>query len=329
MQHTAACSRINLASNKRNKIRWKPEARCQRELTRSLLVKFSLPPQQLTNMPLFTGDKYKALAILLVLGGWDTGTSLSTSIQSNTKKLTKPKGSPPRKQSKQWRYSQPKSSRWDIRHTKSFRFDLQTLSSSIHSMHDSLPMHKKPRESLSHVLGKGILWALFQDEYGAPPKQTILVETPIPQEPRFVPDVVAFDVPTPATVDVDRRNLNIPASHSTQQQQRPDYHEFVKDHQPTFWGESGRMSAEKAAALAWKYPHTHFVHLRWGSQVSMDIFEDIETAVLPSLQHRTAPFEFALLNDKPQHFVEEDGTVSLRKEDLQWRTARFDIDLNY
>jgi len=61
----------------------------------------------------------------------------------------------------------------------------------------------------------------------------------------------------------------------------------------------------------------------------MDIFEEIETAVLPSLHYRTAPFEFALLSDKPQVFVDDDGTVLVRKEDLQWRTARFDIDLAY
>ena len=187
-------------------------------------------------------------------------------------------------------------------------------------------MHKKPRESLSHVLGKGVLWALFVGDYGdANQNQTIWVETNIPQEPRFTPDVVAFDnnkVPTP----VSRENSD---KRRRRQRFQPHELEFVKDDNPTFWGESGRMSAEKAAALAWKYPHTHFVHLRWGSQLNMDIFEDIETAVLPSLQHRTAPFEFALLKDKPQCFIDEDGTVLLQKKDLQWRTARFDIDMAY
>ena len=294
-------------------------------------------------MPQFATDKYKALALLLVfLGGLDSGASLSTltaaATQINNLKNVKlkPKVSPPQKQSKQWRYSKPKTSRWDIRHTKSFRFELQTALSLSTSTRNkttttnnnnilTLPMHKKPRESLSHVMGKGILWALFQAEYGvASNNQTIWVETPIPQEPRFVPDVVAFDVVAPdnesSTDRIDPPHHEVLLDHSLL---------FVNDHAPTFWGESGRMSAEKAAALAWKYPHTHFVHLRWGSRVTMDIFEEIETAVLPSLQHRTAPFQFALLSDKPQCFVEEDGTMSLRKEDLQWRTARFDIDLDY
>lgn len=186
-----------------------------------------------------------------------------------------------------------------------------------------MPLHKKPRESLSHVMGKGILWALFQEDYGvAANHQAIWVETPIPQEPRFVPDVVAFDVCCDPDNETDRIQL------PREQGQLVDPSILsVQDHDPTFWGESGRMSAEKAAALAWKYPHTHFVHLRWGP--TMDIFEEIETAVLPSLQHRTAPFQFALLHDKPQCFAKEDGTVSLRKEDLQWRTARFDIDVDY
>ena len=259
--------------------------------------------------------------LLLLSSKFGVGASLTIASLPRHSKIKNPKASSPQKQSKLWRYSEPKRSRWDIRHTKSFRFELQppSLTSTVSSpsqLVEPLQMYKKPKESLSHVMGKGILWALFKEDYGLPPTQTIFVETPIPQESRFVPDVVAFEVPPSETVSHNNgQNITIPLQ--------------VQHHNPTFWGESGRMSTEKAAALAWKYPHTHIVHLRWGSQMSMDIFEEIETAVLPSLHYRTAPFEFALLSDKPQVFVDDDGTVLVRKEDLQWRTARFDIDLAY
>ena len=95
-----------------------------------------------------------------------------------------------------------------------------------------MPLHKKPRESLSHVIGKGLIWSLFKDEYGSQPSQAILVETPIPEEPRYVPDVVAFE----------------DASLFGYSDEEPP----IIGLQPTFWGESGRMSADKAAALAWK-----------------------------------------------------------------------------
>jgi hypothetical protein len=228
-------------------------------------------------------------------------------------------------ESKPWRYSSPKKSKWDVRHTKSFRFELKApklpvdnssaarLQSSCSC--DTLPLHKKPRESLSHVLGKGLIWALYKDQYGILSTQTILVETPIPEEPHYVPDVVAFQHPT------------------YMQSDSKDFLSWLPEGTtPTFWGESGRMSAEKAAALASKYPSTHFVHLRWGSSdqnTLADFFEDIETAILPVLHFRTAPFQFVFLANEPRSFVEEDGTVKIRKEDLQWRTAGFSIDHNY
>lgn len=231
---------------------------------------------------------------------------------STPRRTKKRKASPPRKTDQAWRYSQPKSSKWDVRHTKSFRFEIRSPASSDAKEWDVMPLHKKPRESLSHVLGKGLIWSLFKDRYGSQPNQQILVETPIPEEDRFVPDVVAFECDT--TIRKPEEEL-FPIE--------------LKGKHPTFWGESGRMSAEKAAALACKYPNTHFVHFRWGSMVTMDIFEEIENAVLPTLQRRTAPFQFALIPEKPSQFLAEDGTVLLKKEDIQWRTAGFDIDLNY
>eukprot|EP00797_Seminavis_robusta_P030948 Sro65_g036880.2 (259) ;mRNA; r:104705-105744 len=238
-----------------------------------------------------------------------------------TKKSQRPKAPQrTRPAAKPWRYSSPKNSRWDVRHTKSFRFELLLKASGTLT----LPMHKKPRESLSHVLGKGLLWALFQDRYGSNPTQTILVETPIPQEPRYVPDVVAFHHP----------KIIIPSA--AQQQQQDDtalLHSFLEhDIQPSFWGESGRMSAEKAADLAHKYPNTHLVHLRWGSgdqNTHAGFFEEIETAILPSLHYRTAPFEFAFLAREPKSCVDEDGVVRITRDDVQWRTAGFGIDRNY
>ena len=245
---------------------------------------------------------------------------------------------------KPWRFSKPKKSKWDVRHTKNFRFTLKAPAATPSSTNtninnninattigwDTLPMHKKPRESLSHVLGKGLLWALFKDQYGNHSNhQMILVETPIPQEPRFVPDAVAFQllhVPSKSTACTTTSSADLSENHTNPVHFQPD---TVETLQPTFWGESGRMSVEKAEALATKYPHTHIVHFRWGATVSMNIFEEIEAAVLPTLEKRTAPFEFALFQDHPKNCIDEDGVVALRKEDLQWRKVGFDIDLQY
>jgi hypothetical protein len=179
----------------------------------------------------------------------------------------------------------------------------------------SLSMHNKPRESLAHALGKGLLWALFKEQYGTLSTQTKLVETPIPEEPRYVPDVVAFQHPR------------------TMQANLQDFLTWLPEGtQPTFLGVSGRMSAEKAVALACKYPSTHFVHLRWGSSnqnTLADCFEDIEAAIIPIFHHRAAPYQFVFLANEPRSFFEEDGTVKIRKEDFQWRTAGFSIDRTY
>jgi len=292
----------------------------------------------------------------------------TTSRSATTTSVVTPISRPSKNNNKPWRYSQPKASKWDIRHTKSFRFQIQIpvaaddSSSSNHNLlehsnnnFERLPLHKKPRESLSHVLGKGLLWALFKDQYApSSPSSSpysskqIFVETPIPGEDRFVPDVVAFDYST-LTEDgsIIIGNDSSPSSSSQNHPAIPPEHQPQRSQshyeQPTFWGESGRMSADKAASLAWKYPHTHFVHLRWGyPQVTMDIFEEIEDAVLPAVQHRTAPFEFCLLPGQPKDYLllsesddkgasndEESTTVSISREDCLWRTARFDIDINY
>lgn len=238
--------------------------------------------------------------------------SLSTTTATK-RRVSAPRkiASPPRKANKAW---QKKSSRWDVRHSRSFRFQIRAPSSGADSW-DVMPLHKKPSESLSHVLGKGFLWSLFKEQYGSQSEQIILVETPIPEETRFIPDVVAFQDEV-----LKGKNPNLTDD---------ELELLLQRLQPTFWGESGRMSAEKAAALAAKYPHTHFVHFRWGSQVTMDIFEEIENAVLPTLHHRTAPFQFALIPDEPKRLMAEDGAVLLQKNDVQWRTAGFDIDLNY
>jgi hypothetical protein len=112
-----------------------------------------------------------AIAIfLLVVGNVSVTLALAsgarlTAAMSNPLKQSKPN------QHKPWRFSKPKKSKWNVRHTKSFRFELKSpisQQSETSSFFDTLPMHKKPRESLSHVLGKGFLWALFKDQYGVP-----------------------------------------------------------------------------------------------------------------------------------------------------------------
>lgn len=240
-----------------------------------------------------------------------------------------------------WRYSKPKSSKWDVRHTKSFKFTLYapSLTSTSTSNNDndndgnesfdSVVLHKKSRESMQHVLGKGILWALFKDQYGYrcgsnadDNPNSIFIETPIFGEDQFIPDVVAFGDDETCGTAIPPIAKSMTCSNFFSPTQHP---------QPTFWGESGRMSIEKAATLARKYPNTHIVHLRCGHSINnMDIFEEIENhAVLPAFLHRSKPFTFAIFPHDPKSIVDENGIIQITHKDLLWRTARFDIDPNY
>eukprot|EP00816_Leptocylindrus_hargravesii_P005272 CAMPEP_0196815802 /NCGR_PEP_ID=MMETSP1362-20130617/51940_1 /TAXON_ID=163516 /ORGANISM="Leptocylindrus danicus, Strain CCMP1856" /LENGTH=206 /DNA_ID=CAMNT_0042192913 /DNA_START=209 /DNA_END=829 /DNA_ORIENTATION=- len=195
-----------------------------------------------------------------------------------------------------WRgnYVPPKKSNWDVRKSKTLRFKLYSEDGKA-----SIDVLKKSQETLQHVLGKGIIWALHRRTY-----PNIYVERDIGD--KRVPDVVAFEDNCESTVD---GHASATASHSIR----------TKNSQPLFWGESGRMSPQKAGEIASKYPSTHFVHLRWGMENDENWSRDIEYAVRPTLKDRSAPFEFAILKCDPKKYIDEDGVICINRADVVWR----------
>lgn len=222
------------------------------------------------------------------------------SIQNTPTPTSVPKKDEDVLQRRAWRYTPPKKSRWDAKKSKTMKFKL------IHSINEQNQMEreegddvsiqeievmKKKAETLQHVLGKGLIWALFREQY-----PNIFIEREILD--KRLPDVVAFneDVHCDSGRDED---------------------------EPLFWGESGRMSVEKTIEIAKKYPHTHFCHLKWGVDVAEYTSKNLEYDLRPLLQSRTAPFEFGVLKGRdPRDYVDEDGLISISREDIQWKVYK-------
>ena len=136
---------------------------------------------------------------------------------------------------------------------------------------------KKRGESLQHVLTKAILWSLYQDLYS-----DIRIEHDI-QDPEYLPDCVM--------VDQQKKVL--------------------------FWGESGRMSVQKAVDLAQRYPDTHLVHIRWAVDV-----QDFAPTIIRNIQareiQRRGKFEFASIPNDVWRYFDEYNTINIQRSDLQW-----------
>ena len=147
---------------------------------------------------------------------------------------------------------------------------------------------KKKAESLQHVLGKGLIWAMYRGQY-----PNIFVEADIGD--KRLPDVVAFE-----------------------KESMDDNSSFESLRIPIFWGESGRMSPQKAAEIAMKFPNTHFCHLRWGVDLEQ-CSTQLGYALRPTLKYRAAPFEFGVLKGDPRQYVDEDGNISISRDDADWK----------
>jgi hypothetical protein len=174
----------------------------------------------------------------------------------------------------------------DIPKAKKHTLELTTLNDC--GERTTKVLEKNKYESLQHVLTKALLWKLFQEDY-----PDIQIELDI-SDPDFLPDVISLP-PSTATTD--------------------------SDPSPLFWGESGRMSLDKALELAERYPATHIVHLRWGMALS-DYVPDYAPA-LSKVQNRTARYTFGAIQRKEvwDFFQEgDDGviTVQIEKEDAEW-----------
>ena len=94
-----------------------------------------------------------------------------------------------------------------------------------------------------------------------------------------------------------------------------------QDDKVLFWGESGRMSLEKAVCLSERYPETHIVWMRWGISI-----QDFSNQVAPALKSvdRGGRFTLAAIPRKEiWEFINEEETnnsniIAIEKENVDW-----------
>lgn len=226
-----------------------------------------------------------------------TVSSSDDTVVDQVKKLAKRNQTAQRKAISRsaWRYTAAKPSIWDTRKSKTMNFTLKHCVGSANANFAEVRIFKKKAETLQHVIGKGLIWAMFREQY-----PNIHVEADIGD--KRLPDVVAFDKSVSFVDEIDNGTSR----------------ERVTSSIPLFWGESGRMSPQKAAEIAHKFPDTHFCHLRWGVDIEQCTTE-LDYALQPILQYRTAPFEFGVLYGDPREYVDEGGNVTICKQDVNWK----------
>jgi hypothetical protein len=165
-----------------------------------------------------------------------------------------------------------------------------------------LILEKKKYESLQHVLVKAFIVHLFFQKY-----THLEIEQDI-GDPRYYPDVVSY-VRRPNDSQIVEQDLQEP----------PNIH--CKTHHPLFWGESGRMSLEKACDLGIRYPNTHIVWIRWGISL-----EEFSAQVVPALKQalkttsRTAQYTLGVIPHRHlwDYVDPNDHRIHIRHEDVQW-----------
>ncbi len=96
---------------------------------------------------------------------------------------------------------------------------------------------------------------------------------------------------------------------------KPDLVELDADGRPAFWGEAGKVSAEKTRALARRFPDTHFAVAKWAERLDPRVA--LVRQVLAG-RVRRAPFELlSFPADAAERFVAADGTLAVRFEDVE------------
>ncbi len=95
---------------------------------------------------------------------------------------------------------------------------------------------------------------------------------------------------------------------------KPDLVALGDDGRPTFWGEAGKVSAEKYRALFRRYPDTPFAFAKWTTRL------DPHAALIRDAldgRPRRAPVDLlGIPPDAPDRFLAPDGTVTVAFSDL-------------
>lgn len=146
---------------------------------------------------------------------------------------------------------------------------------------EKLVLVKKRGESIEHVLMKAALWALYRPAY-----PDVRVEVAIGDA--YKPDLVALRPPPGGLA--------------------------YGDPEPVFWGEAGKVSAQKWASLFRRFPGTHFALARWDERLAPH--EAIVRRALGG-RPRRAPVDLVRVPPDVERRVERDGTLSLSFDDVE------------
>jgi hypothetical protein len=134
---------------------------------------------------------------------------------------------------------------------------------------------KRRLESVSHVMIKALLWALYVPLY-----PEIIVERAI--DDRYKPDLVSLD----------------------------------RQGRPIFWGEAGKVGAQKIESLARRYRRTHFAIAKWDQRL-VPLAELVSDALRGV--RRDAPFDLiSFPADSAERFIDERGEIVIDFEDIEW-----------
>lgn len=144
-----------------------------------------------------------------------------------------------------------------------------------------LVLAKKRGESIEHVLMKAVLWALYRPLFPG-----VRVEVPIGDT--YKPDLVAL-APPPGGL-------------------------AYGDPQPVFWGEAGKVSADKWRSLLRRFPDAHFALARWNERLAPHAAL-IEEAL--DGRPRRAPIDLVRVPPDAERFLARDGTLALTFDDVE------------
>ena len=96
---------------------------------------------------------------------------------------------------------------------------------------------------------------------------------------------------------------------------KPDVVQLDALGQPVFWGEAGKVGADKIASLVRRFPDTHFAVAKWATPLAP--FADLVRDALDG-RPRRAPFDLLRFpSDSGVRFIREDGTVRVSFDDVE------------
>lgn len=97
---------------------------------------------------------------------------------------------------------------------------------------------------------------------------------------------------------------------------KPDVVALSPEGQPLFWGEAGKVSADKIRSLIRRYRNTHFVITKWNMNLA-PLIGLVSKAV--TKHTRSAPFDVIRFPaDSAEQFIDAQGHIHIAHKALEW-----------